>query len=425
MDLDIRFATDKAGHTKTDGSVGLAGISFLGGTRHLAFDGWHGNLALEGEVLTAQALSGHIGHTDLALEGRLEHLLGYLAGTRPALALEVSVKSELMDLDELLAARTGATSGPISAATKPTADPDYRFAIAPGLHMAASCQVGRLRFRRFSPRAIRGQVDIDNQRMRLEGVRFYEVGGLFQLSGTMNTSGPIIGVDSRYSVDGARMDSLFYVMEDFGQTTLKSTQIQGRLTAEGTLALGLDHALNVKTPLVEAAADIKLTDGALLYFEPAQALGRFIDKEELKYLRFSELSNKLTIQNQVVTIPEMDIRSNLFRCYVQGTHTFGQDMEYHLRVPMAYIRRSSLEAGAGRAETGGNLLLVMRGKPGHIKIGYDMAALRDKVSQDFQEEKKNFLNIFKRKPKADKSETPPTQPPPEEPKTEDEFMNLD
>lgn len=423
MDLDIRFATTAKGLTKAEGSVDLQGLGFLAGNRKLKFEGWQGSLALEGEVLTAQALSGRIGRTDLALEGRLENLLGYLAGTRPALALEVGVQSQYLDLDELLAAAPGSSQAEQAAAAKTGESQDYRFAIAPGLRLSAQCQVGQLRFRRFSPRSIRGQVEVSNQRLSLEGVRFYEVGGLFQVSGSLDARPELMQLESRYAVEGARMDSLFYVMEDFNQTTLKSNQIQGRLTAKGTLSMGLNHKLEVAKPSVTAAAEISLTDGALLYFEPAQALGSFIDKEELKYLRFSALENKITIQNEVLTIPEMDIRSNVFRCYVRGTQTFRQDMDYHLRVPMKYIRKSSLEAEG--SELGGNLMLVMRGRPGHLKVGYDVAAVKDKIKNDFKEEKQNFLNLFKRKPQTVKPEEKPAEEPKSEEPAASPFLDLD
>ena len=418
MDLDITFASDPRGRAKAEGSVGLQGIGFVVGRRQLRFAGWQGKLALEGEVLTAEALHGTIGRSDLALEGRLENLLGYLSGTRPALGLEVALQSRLLDLDELLAAQpTGTEPGP---ATASGAAQDYRFAIAPGLRLSASCQVGQLRFRRFSPRAIRGQISVQNQRLSLEDVRFYETGGLFQLSATLDATPELMQVQSRFAVEGARMDSLFYCMEDFGQQTLRHNQIQGKLSAQGTVAFGMTHRLDVAPASVLAAAEIRLAEGALLYFEPAQALGRFIDKEELKYLRFSELKNTLTIQNQVVTIPEMDIRSNILRCYVHGTHTFGQAMDYHLRVPTQYLRRSSLEASA--ASRGGNLFLAMRGTPGQIKVSYDLPALKDKLRDDVREEKQNFLNIFKRKPKTE-PETPP--PPPEEKPADQQFLDLD
>lgn len=423
MDLDLRFATTAKGLTKAEGSVDLHGLGFLAGKRKLRFEGWQGSLTLEGEVLTAQALAGRIGRSDLALEGRLENLLGYLAGTRPALGLEVGIQSRYLDLDELLAAAPGSTAADQAAAAKTGEAQNYRFAIAPGLRLSAHCQVGQLRFRRFSPRSIRGQVEVAGQRLSLEGVRFYEVGGLFQVSGSLDAGPELMRLESRYAVEGARMDSLFYVMEDFNQTTLKHNQIQGRLTAKGTLSMGLSHTLDVSKPTVEAAAEISLTDGALLYFEPAQALGAFIDKEELKYLRFSALENKITIQNEVLTIPEMDIRSNVFRCYVRGTQTFRQDMDYHLRVPMKYIRKSSLEAQG--SELGGNLMLVMRGRPGHLKVGYDVAAVKDKIKNDFREEKQNFLNLFKRKPQTGK----PADKPAEEPKADEPagntFMELD
>jgi hypothetical protein len=395
-DINVRFSTDGQGRPDAEGSVTLDSISFLAGIRKLPFSGWQGKLALENEVLTAKALSGKIGRSDLAIEGSLSHLLGYLGGTRPKLGLDINLQSKFIDLDELLLVSTLAPQK-IAAAAKAGADQNYRFEVAPGLQVSALCDINQLRFRRFSPRSIKGQIDIQRQQIHFDNLRFQEVGGAFLLTGSLNARPEAMQVDAAYNLENVRMDSLFYVMEDFNQQMLKSSQIQGRLSAKGNVSLTMNHALEVAAPSVVAAAQINLSDGVLMYFEPAQALGSFIDKEELKYLKFSSLENTLTIQNEVVTIPEMDIRSNLFRCYVRGTHTFKQDMDYHLKIPTKYIHRSSLDAGG--PELGGNLLLTLKGRAPNLKVGYDFVALKDKLKTDIQEEKQNFINLFKRKPK--------------------------
>jgi hypothetical protein len=151
-------------------------------------------------------------------------------------------------------------------------------------------------------------------------------------------------------------------------------------------------------------------------------LGRFINKEDLKYLQFSALENTFSIENEVLTIPEMDIRSNVFRCYVRGTHTFRQDMDYHLRIPTKYLRKSSLQASAH--ELGGNLMLTLRGRVPNLRVGYDFVAVKDKLKNDFKEEKQNFLNIFRRKPKPVEPAHEPTNE--EEPaKEEQKFLDVD
>jgi uncharacterized protein involved in outer membrane biogenesis len=418
--IDVQFVTHAQARPEAEGALALDSVGFKAGNRHLAFTHWSGKLALKSEVLTAEALRGSIGRSDLAIEGRIEHLLGFLAGTKPKLGLQVDLQSQFMDLDELLLVGTLAPQK-VAAAAKAGADQAYKLDIAPGLRLHAACNVKQLRFRRFSPRNVRGQIDISGQQVALESIVFQEVGGSFEVSGTLDARKDPMQVDMLYHVDGARMDSLFYVLEDFNQKTLTSKQIQGQLSAKGNASFALGRDLNLHSKTLVAASEVSITNGALLYFEPAQALGRFINKEDLKYLQFSALENTFSIENEVLTIPEMDIRSNVFRCYVRGTHTFRQDMDYHLRIPTKYVRKSSLQASTH--ELGGNLMLTLRGRVPNLRVGYDCVAVKDKIKNDFKEEKQNFLNIFRRKPKVVEQAPEPTE---EEPaKEEQKFLDLD
>jgi hypothetical protein len=96
-------------------------------------------------------------------------------------------------------------------------------------------------------------------------------------------------------------------------------------------------------------------------------------------------------------------------------------MDYHLRIPTKYVRKSSLQASTH--ELGGNLMLTLRGRVPNLRVGYDFVAVKDKIKNDFKEEKQNFLNIFRRKPKA--VEQAPETTVEEPAKEEQKFLDLD
>jgi len=428
LQADVQIHTRTSGQPMAEGQVNLQDIGLEVGPRRLRFTGWAGNLSLRGGTLIAHGLRGQVGRSDIELSGKLEHMLSYLGGNRPQLGLEINLKSQFLDLDELLLA-SQQPEKTVAAATQAGANQNYLLAVAPGLHLYAEVDIKQLRFRRFTPRAITGQLQVAQQQVDIDNFRFREAGGQFLVSGTLNAQPALMPTTCTYSLERVQVDSLFYVLEDFNQTTLRHTQLQGRLTTDGNASFLLNRGLEIQPASVVAAAKVKIVDGVLLYFEPAQALGRFIDKEELKQLRFSAIENTITIEGQTVTIPEMDIRSNLLRCYVSGTHTFAQDLDYHLRIPTHFFRKNSLTSVS--QDAGGNLLLTLRGRVPNVKVGYDFAALKSKLTNTLQEEKENFKNLFKRNPprlKQEQEQMPgptPASKPEEQKPAEPAFLDLD
>ena len=56
--------------------------------------------------------------------------------------------------------------------------------------------------------------------------------------------------------------------------------------------------------------------------------------EDLYNIRFATLSNRIQIKNQVITIPEMDIKNNALNLTVSGYQWFNGDLDYYIKIKM-------------------------------------------------------------------------------------------
>ena len=64
----------------------------------------------------------------------------------------------------------------------------------------------------------------------------------------------------------------------------------------------------------------------------------------LSTISFSQLKNSLHIENNKVMIPEMEIKSSSADFTIRGTHSFNNDIDYYVSVPLInYQRRSDRE----------------------------------------------------------------------------------
>ena len=149
--------------------------------------------------------------------------------------------------------------------------------------------------------------------------------------------------------------------------------------------------------------DVQILNGALNNFEPLKALSKFVEEKKLERIQFSELHNKIFIEDGVVHIPEMTIKSNVSELNISGTHTFEQAIDYRLTLPLKNLKpakRDSDEAfGAIAPDKRGEprLFLTIKGTAENYKIAYDKQRTQSKIKEDLKKEKEEFLQIFKKK----------------------------
>ncbi|UPT69215.1 MAG: AsmA-like C-terminal region-containing protein [Sphingobacteriales bacterium JAD_PAG50586_3] len=202
--------------------------------------------------------------------------------------------------------------------------------------------------------------------------------------------------------------SLFYEFDDFGQTTMQSKHLKGRLTASVAFAANWTKKLDILLPSIEAESDVKLENGELIDFEPITAMSKFIQVDELKHIFFSNLSNHIIIRNSTIQIPTTEIQSSALNLSAWGTHDFDNNIDYHVRVNLRellskkFIKNKKQQVDAdgetvqddGRG--GSNLFLLVTGTADNPKVKYDVGAVKNKIKEDFKKEKFVLKGILKK-----------------------------
>jgi hypothetical protein len=242
----------------------------------------------------------------------------------------------------------------------------------------------------------------------VEEARMHTMGGILTLSGSFSATHPVdrqVLADGHF--DGIHIDSIFYVFNNFRQEFLVHRHLRGKINADINTFLILDNELRFKPESLLSFIDISIIDGELINFEPMQSLSRYIDSEALKHLKFSELRNDIQVRNKTITIPEMEIISNVSTIRVSGTHTFDQRIDYHFMVPLSQFRQSDPDARFGEIaedESGKmNIFLKMTGTTRDYKVIYDTRAVTRKILQDFKKEGKEIKNLFQKQDSPQKN----------------------
>ncbi len=384
----------------TSGEVTLHNVALsLKGLPH-PLANLYGNFMFKHNDVAVSDFKGRIGASDFVLNGMFKNIIAWTLLDKQRLLVEADFKSNHLNFDQLLQEQQSASASGTGASDS------YRLAVSPYIAFDLSASVQKLNFRRFKGQQIQGQVKLRNQVLSSPNISFKAIGGAFAVRGTLDaTSRNHIKVATAARLSNMNVDSLFYVFENFGQTFVMDKHLRGSLTANISSELYFDSHLSPKTDLIQAEIVATVRDGQLINFEPMQKMAVFVKRSELSNMRFSELHNSFWIQRRTIYMPEMDIRSNLSSVpvvSVSGMHTFDQDMDYKIKLPLSRGRKPDKDSVYGVVaedpDAGNSMLfLKLKGKESNFKISYDEARVREKIKTDLKQEGREIRDLLRGK----------------------------
>lgn len=207
-----------------------------------------------------------------------------------------------------------------------------------------------------------------------------------------------------FSLNGIDVKEAFTVFNNFGQDFIVAGNISGSLSGSVSVLLPMDRKFNINPRTITADGHYNLQKGALINFEPVKQLSDFIELSELENIHFETLENDFYIRNNILFIPQMDVKSTAADLTVNGRHSFDNSYEYHVRVLLSQIlskkrknqRKPVTEFGAVEDDGLGRtaLLLKVENKGQDVKVGYDIKALGNEVKEDLRKEKQTLKTIL-------------------------------
>jgi len=384
-----------------NGEIELNNISFVPVGKRLPLNKLNGSLALRNNDLAVSNLQGYIGNSDFQLNGFINDISTFFSSKNQKYSMQADLQSKFIDFDELL------KSNFASRDTVSTNNKLYEFKISPKINLDFNCEVQRLNFRKFKGRNIIGNVEIKNQIAVLKNVSFSSMGGEVKISGSANSkSENLVETIAEANFFNINVDSVFYVFQNFNQNWLIDKNLKGQLYADLNVYMNFNKHLVLNSQSLVADIKTSIANGELNDFEPMMELSKFVEEESLANTRFSRMTNEIKIENRTIYLPEMEIRSNVSNILVSGTHTFDNNIDYHLSVPLkSFIRVSRKKDYEKSARNGMNLLLKLSGHTSDYQITYDTKALKENFTKDFKDEGQEWKDI-KNKSKDPSVEVP-------------------
>jgi hypothetical protein len=370
-----------------EGTLELKDISVVSGKQGLQFKNWSGTLQFNRNDIAMSNVAGRLGKSDFLLNGFLKNVITCLLFENQPIGIEADLKSDFLDLDQLVAFGLGDTGSK-----------DFGFALSPNLHLNFNCEVNQMKYKRFVPRRVRGDLLVKNQVAVSRHLTFNSMGGSLSGSGIVDAKNrKAINVSTAFKLEGINVDSVFYVFENFYQDFIEAKNLKGQANADVTLEMTLNEDLKLYPETLAAEISALIKNGELNDFGPLQKLNKYLDDQALNHLRFADLKNDIHIEKKTIFIPQMEVHTNVTNITLSGTHTFDQHIDYRVIAPLHNRKKIDPDEAFGAVEeTGGQprIYLKIIGTTDQYEVKLDKEATKKKIVSDLKKEVKELKEAF-------------------------------
>jgi len=401
------------------GDLNLENLTIPSKNKWTQISGLNGHLLFDQKDIAIDNLTGKIGSNQFLIAANLQNIVPSLFDPTKDVFIEADLKSPHLNIDELL----GKNEPKKNKETTSSPQSSNESGLTKHLNLKLNIATESLNFNKIKAKEVKCALFINKNGFKIQDFSAKAAQGTIALDLLVDQRNKReIKINGSLQANDISVDSLFFMFDDFGQNYLTHKQIHGLLHGKVSGKFTLDKNGQVVLPSIEVLGKAKLDNGRLQLFEPLMAMSKFFKANDLMNLTFETLENEFTISNNLITIPEMEVKSNILRFSVIGTHTFDQVLDYRVKVPLSNFRKKDKDTQYGEvkksATSDGNIVLHIYGKEGNLKVVPDKQAIKEQLKKSWKEEKKEFLDLFRRKKETQKQEQEKT------PAKEQEFFEF-
>lgn len=351
------------------------------------------NVTLNDKDALINSFRAEVDQSDIRVSGKIINLVPYLLSEEQPLQAQIDYQSDFIDLNNFVM--------PLSPANM---DPSKKgFALPSNIRIDAHVRSQELVYHLFRAKNMVADVHWKGKQISVENLSAQTMEGIIKLDGQVENA-----PDGRFLVSASselseiNIQQLFKTCNDFGQKEITQQHLKGKLTGTIDVTSVWSNNLDCDLNKLYALGKIRITNGELNGYKPIEALGKYVDVNDLRNLKFADLSNTIEIRNRTIYIPAFEVRNNALNLVVAGTHTLDNYIDYKVKMKLNELLKKKRKPSVNEfneeetADGGVNLYLSMKGPIDNFKISYDKTGVKQQMKQDIKQEKQNIRDILRK-----------------------------
>ncbi|MGZ4041786.1 MAG: hypothetical protein ACXVO9_01205 [Bacteroidia bacterium] len=329
------------------------------------------------------------GSTDINLNGEIPGMFNYILDNKAPLVIKGTLESKNLKMEDLIF-----KGGSASAE-------EGEFNIPANIDLMLDASIEHFSLGKFEASRIKGNFELKKQKAMVSDMSLETMEGTAIINAYADASVKDLEVTMQAELKKLNVKKMFTQLNNFGQTTMLDKNINGYITASIDFSGNWNKKLQPIMNSIISTADFTIEHGELIDFKPLESLARFVDLQELKRIRFSTLTSNIEIKKGVIYLPQTTIKNSVLNIDFNGTHTFNNDVDYHIRLLISDLlskkRKADDEFGPveNDPENRRSAFILMTGNIDNPIIKYDKKGLKQKIKEDIKQEKQTLKQLLK------------------------------
>jgi len=174
-------------------------------------------------------------------------------------------------------------------------------------------------------------------------------------------------------VNSVSIEKIFKIYDNWGQKIITSENLSGKFKGVVDIEFLKNAKGDVNLNSLKLNSNIRIVNGKLKGMDKIKGLSRWLNLDQVKVIDFDTLRNEISISKGKISIPNMDVKSNVILMNITGEHTFENRYEYLIRINISnWVKKKFL--GSNKIDiqpsTDGslNLYLKLYGNKDNYKV---------------------------------------------------------
>lgn len=239
-------------------------------------------------------------------------------------------------------------------------------------------RAGKITLQNFQATNVTANILFQEDDWQIQKAFLQHADGTFNLTAKVHqVSDALHQLSAQMNLQHINVKKLFYGFNNFSQTTLTSSNINGTMDSKTNITANINSSGKLVLSTLNGQMYFSLKNAALINFQPFLNMQKYVfKKRDLKNVQFAELKDTFDIRNGDIYIHRMPIQSSALTMYIEGLYSFGDRTDISIQVPLTTLVSKpddfKKNSKAKNDRPGPSIYLRAKDKNGQVKIGLDL-----------------------------------------------------